>query len=83
MKTTPNTMYTQSRVRSAIAPQTLASETAAKATSKRYPAAAGIELNHEKGDVPIASSSSTDGTKPEPPTSPPPPSPNAMPKPTR
>ena len=35
VKTAPNAKYTQSRVRSAIAPQTIASETAAKATSKR------------------------------------------------
>ena len=35
MKTIPNTMYTQSRVRSAIAPQTIASDTAANATSNR------------------------------------------------
>ena len=38
---------------------------------------------HENGSAPIAISSSTVGTKPEPPTSPLPPSPNAIPNPTR
>ena len=64
----PNATYTQSLVRSAIAPQTIASETAAKATSNRYAAAPGIAENHENGSAPIASSASTDGAKPEPPT---------------
>ena len=83
VKTAPKAKYTHSRVRSAMAPQTIASETAAKATSKRYPAAAGIAPNHENGASPIVSSSSTDGKNPEPPTRPLPPSPNAMPKPTQ
>src|SRR5215208_702276 len=83
VKTIPNAKYTQSRVRSAIAPQTIASDTAQKTTSNRYPAAPGIEPNQLNGAVPTASSESTEGTNPEPPTRPLPPSPNAMPKPTR
>ena len=35
VKHAPNAKYTQSRVRSAIAPQTMASETPAKTTSNR------------------------------------------------
>ena len=35
VKQAPKAKYTQSRVRSAMAPQTIASETAAKATSNR------------------------------------------------
>ena len=35
VKIAPNAKYTQSLVRSAIAPQTIASETAAKTTSNR------------------------------------------------
>jgi hypothetical protein len=35
VKTTPNAKYTQSFALSAIAPQTIASETPAKTTSKR------------------------------------------------
>ena len=76
-------MYTQSRARSAIAPQTIASETAANAVWNRSAAPPGIAPNHENGSVPTASRSSTEGTSPEPPTSPLPPSPNAIPKPTR
>ena len=78
----PNAKYTHSRVRSAIAPHTIASETAQKTTSNRYPAAAGIAENQLNGDAPIVNSSSTDGMKPEPPHSPLPPSPKAIPKPT-
>ena len=76
-------MYTHRRVRSAIAPQTIASDTAANAVWKRSAAPAGIDPNQENGSLPTASSSSTPGTNPEPPTSPLPPSPNASPNPTR
>ena len=83
MKTTPNAKYTQSLVRSAIAPQTIASETAAKATWNRNAADAGTAANHENGSAPTASRTSTEGTSPLPPTIPLPPSPNASPNPTR
>ena len=53
VKTTPKARYTQSRVRSAIAPHTIASETAANATWNRYAAAAGTAVNHENGACPI------------------------------
>src|SRR3954453_14469728 len=79
VKTIPNAKYTQRRVRSAIAPQTIASETAQKPTSNRHPAAPGIPLTQPNGACPTGSSESADGTKPEPPKKPLPPSPKAMP----
>src|SRR3954453_13218518 len=78
----PKTKYTQSFARSAIAPQTIASETPAKTTSNMYAAAPGIIENQSNGAVPTARSSSTDGTKPAVPKSAFP-SPKAIPKPTR
>ena len=66
-----------------MAPQTIASDTAQKTTSNRYPAAAGIAENQLNGATPTVSSSSTDGKKPEPPQRPLPPSPKAIPKPTK
>src|SRR3954467_13049063 len=78
---TPKTKYTQSFARSAIAPQTIASETPAKTTSNRYPAAPGISENQSNGFCPTATSSFTDGKNPALPLNQPP-SPNAIPKPT-
>src|SRR3954447_13962539 len=78
---TPNTKYTQSFARSAIAPQTIASDTPAKTTSKRYPAAPGSSENQSKGALPTAVSASTEGKNPAVPTSPLPP-PKASPNPT-
>ncbi len=64
-----------------MAPQTIASETPAKTTSKRYPAAPGISENQSNGALPTAVSSVTEGKKPCVPTRRPP-SPKAIPKPT-
>src|SRR5689334_2848702 len=81
VKKTPKTKYTHSFARSAIAPQTIASDTPAKTTSNMYPAAPGISENHSNGFWPTAVSSFVDGKKPCVPISPLP-SPNARPNPT-
>src|SRR3954447_9598864 len=78
---TPKTKYTQSLARSAIAPQTIASETPAKTTSNRYPAAPGTVVKNEYGASPTASSESTEGANPLVPITRLP-SPKAIPKPT-
>src|SRR6185437_13867262 len=75
VKYAPKTKYTHSFARSAIAPQTIASDTPANTTSKRYPAAPGISENQSNGALPTAVSSFTDGKKPCVPISEPP-SPN-------
>ncbi len=66
-----------------MAPQTIASATAAKTTWNMYAPAAGTVPNQLNGAAPIASSASASGAKPLPPKSPLPPSPKAIPKPTR
>src|SRR6266702_3824323 len=76
----PKTKYTQSFARSAIAPQTIASDTPANTTSNRYPVAPGIPVKNEYGALPIESISPVDGKKPCVPTIPLP-SPNAIAKP--
>src|SRR3954464_8489298 len=78
---TPKTKYTQSFARSAIAPQTIASETPAKTTSNSQPAAPGIPTKAVYGAFPTASSASIEGAKPCVPRRPFP-SPKASPKPT-
>src|SRR5713101_8131291 len=77
VKTAPNAKYTQSFARSAIAPQTIASDTPANTTSNRYPVAPGIPVKNEYGALPIESISFVDGKKPCVPTIPLP-SPNAI-----
>src|SRR3954464_4686287 len=78
---TPKTKYTQSFARSAIAPQTIASETPAKTTSNMYAAPPGISLNQSNGALPTDVSSVTDGKNPAVPMIELP-SPKARPKPT-
>src|SRR5258705_882654 len=65
----PNTKYTQSFARSAIAPHTIASDTPANTTSKRKPAPPGISENQSNGALPTEVSSTTDGKKPAAPIS--------------
>src|SRR5215213_7384812 len=81
VKQTPNAKYTQSFARSAIAPQTIASDTPANTTSKRYADAPGIVVKNEYGAAPTDSSASTEGKNPCVPITAFP-SPKAMPKPT-
>src|SRR5437764_8708978 len=81
VKNVPKTKYTQSFARSAIAPQTIASETPANTTSNRYPAAPGTSPNQSKGFLPTEIMAFTDGKNPCVPMKPPP-WPKARPKPT-
>src|SRR3954447_13473370 len=81
VKYAPNTKYTHSFARSAIAPHTIASDTPANTTSKRYALAPGIVEKNEYGALPTDSSASLEGKNPCVPITALP-SPKAMPKPT-
>src|SRR3954447_19540569 len=61
---TPKAKYTHSFARSAMAPQTIASETPANTTSNRYPAAPGTVVKNSNGAFPTSRSESTDGKNP-------------------